>query len=140
MAKLTPSEFAAKWARNLSASASDIVAGAERVTEAPGKKAAAAKDVWVGKMTSKATQDRWERRVGAVSLEEWKAKMREKVPSNLPSGVAGAESKVADFGSKLLPYIEANVGKVRSIKKVSLTDSKRAMDEWFDIMSKFQFK
>lgn len=140
MAKLTPSEFASKWARNLTSAAGDIVAGAEKVTESPGKLAAASKDLWAAKMSNPATHDRWARRTGAVSLEDWKAKMRAKVPSNLPSGVAGAEGKMTDFAGKLLPYQDANIGKIKAIKKVTLADSKRRMDEWFDVMSKFSVK
>lgn len=140
MAKVTPTEYASKWARNLSAAASDVVAGAEKVTEAPGKKAAANKDVWASKLASPEVQAKWAANVGAVSLEEWKAKMRELVPARLPSGVAAASSEMEKFGSQLLAYQEANVGKVRAIKKVTLADGKRRMDEWFDIMSKFRYK
>lgn len=140
MPKLTPSEFAAKWGRNLSAAASDIVAGAEKVTESPGKLAAANRDVWVAKMTSQTVHDKWAKQVGNVTLEQWKSAMRELVPSRLPGGVAKAEGDVADFASKLLPYQEANLGKIKSIKKVTLADSKRRMDEWFDVMSKFRYR
>jgi hypothetical protein len=140
MPKITADEFARVWSEQLKAASSRIVERAEKVTEAPGKKAAAAKDVWVAKMTDPGTADRWARRVASVSLEEWKAAMRELVPSRLPTGVEKATPKMVEFGSKLLPYQDANIGKVHSIKKITKEDARRRMNMWFDIMSAFKYK
>ena len=40
MAKVTPQEFAEKWARRTQGATQDYIRGIDRVTEAPGVKAA----------------------------------------------------------------------------------------------------
>ncbi len=140
MPKVSASEFAEEWASKLSGSVTKILNRVEKVSESPGKKAAANRDVWAAKMASKEVQDKWARNTGAVTLEEWKSSMRELVPQRLPGGVEKAKSKVQAFAEQLLPYQEAGLPKIHSIKKVTLEDSRRRMNEWFDYMSKFRKK
>lgn len=138
MAKLTGSEFAEKWARNIKQSITDIQRGIERVSEAPGQKAAAKKAKWVARMTDAQTHEKWATRVAAVSLDEWKARAREVGTSRIPSGADAAVGKMANFGEQLLSHIDAGLGKIKGMPDVTLADTKARMDAWFDHMSKFR--
>lgn len=140
MPKLTSSEFAEKWGRRLKGSVEDIRRGIDKVTEAPGAKAAAKKSKWVAKMTSAEVQEKWARNIASVSLEEWKRKARDIGANRISAGVDGAQDKVAQFAEQLLSYQEANLGKIKSMPDITLSDSKARMDAWFDVMSKFKFK
>lgn len=140
MAKISPTEAREKWARNLKGSTGQIRNSVERMTEAPGKKAAAAKDTWVARMTDPSTHEKWARRVAGVSLSEWQERFVTKGIPNLSTGVDAASSKMEEYLSALFAYQDANVQKVRAIPKLTNEDSKRRMLEWFDIMSKFRYK
>lgn len=138
MAKLTGSDFAEKWARRLSGATEDIRAGVEAVSESPGKKAAEKKAKWVARLTEAATQEKWAKNVAAVTLDDWKRAITEIGIPRVSAGVNAAVPKVAKFGEQLLSYQNANIGKVKGMPDVTLSDSKARMDAWFDIMSKFK--
>jgi len=140
MAKLTPEEFAEKWASNLRASAEYMRRGVESVTEAPTHKAASKRQKWVARMTDKATQDKWERGLRAVSLEDWKTAMREKGISRAQAGAQSATPKMAQVGSKLLAHIDQGLAKLQGMPDVTLEDSRNRLLAWFDHMSKLRIK
>jgi len=140
MKKLTGTEFAEKWAGNLKGQVENIVRGVERVDRSPTEAAAAARNLWVARMSSKDVHDRWERALKKVSLEEWKTTTATLVRQRLSGGVDAAKSKVASFGDALLSYQAANIGKVLGMPKLTLEDSRARMNAWFDIMSKFRYK
>jgi hypothetical protein len=138
MAKITGGDFAEKWARRLSGASEDIRKGVERVTEAPGAKAAQKKAKWVAKITDAATQDKWAKNVSAVTVDEWKRRTLEVGIGRVSSGVTASVGKMQKFGEQLLSYQESNLPKIRSMPDVTLGDTKARMDAWFDIMSKFK--
>lgn len=138
MPKLSGSEFAEKWARRLSGATEDIRTGVEAVTEAPGKKAAEKKAKWAARLAEASTQEKWAKNVGAVTLESWKRATTEIGIPRISSGVNAAADKMAKFGDQLLAYQAANIGKVKAMPDVTLSDSKARMDTWFDIMAKFR--
>lgn len=140
MAKLTPKEFQEKHARNLKASVTDILKGIDKVSEAPGKKAAEKKAKWIARMTDPAVHAKWAANVGAVTLEEWKAAAKELIPSRLPAGIDKAAPKVEDFAGKLLAYQDAHLAEVHKMPDLTATDMKARMTKWFDLMSAFKYK
>lgn len=101
MPKMTAQELAAKWASRTSAATADVVAGVDRVTESPGRKAAAQKAVWASNVA--AAVDKWERRVGSVPLEEWKARTKEGA-NRIASGVQNKKGKVEGFWQEFGPF------------------------------------
>ena len=138
MAKMTGSEFAEKWARNIAGSTEYIRRGIESVTESPGQKAARKRDKWVARMTSKEVHDRWAKGVASVPLEEWKRRAIEIGLSRIPSGASAATSKMARFGEALLAYQEQGLAKINAMPDVTLEDSRARLLEWFNHMSKFR--
>ncbi len=136
--KLTPQEFREKHARRLKASVEDIRAGVERVTEAPGQKAAAKADKWFAAISSQDTKDKWKRRVAAVSLEEWKGKMIDKGVGRIAQGIDGAAAKVEDFAEKLIAHQNAGLGQIEKMPDLTLEDSISRSTAWIRHMSTFK--
>ncbi len=139
MPKLTPAEARAKHARNLKASLEDIRAGIDRVSEAPGRRAAAKADKWHAKMSAAETKEKWQRRVGAVSLEEWKSKARDVGVARIPGGIDAAAAKVEAFYSQLFPYQESLQGRIRNMPDLTIEDSVARASTWIREMSKFSY-
>ena len=140
MAKLTPKEAQEKHARRLKASVPDITAGVERVTEAPGKKAAAKADKMLANLTEKVRDGTWARRVGEVSLEDWKKKMIDKGIPNIAAGIDLAAAKTEDFFSQLFAYQDTIKGKLERMPDLTLEDSITRMTTWVRDMAKFSKK
>ena len=69
---LSAAEAAEKWQRRASQASGDYASGINRVTEAPGAKAARKKDKWRAGLERAAQEGTWEKRVAAVSLDDWK--------------------------------------------------------------------
>ena len=78
MAKLTPREAQEKHARRLKGATEDIRRGVQKVTEAPGVKAAAKEEKMRANLLAALDSGKWKNRVAAVPLEEWKDKMLNK--------------------------------------------------------------
>jgi hypothetical protein len=122
MARVTASEFAEKWARRTSAATPDYVRGVERVTESPGAKAAASADLMRARVNEAIDSGKWQRNVGAVSLQEWKRAASEKGAQRIAAGVQGASSKMNTFATQVLPFIDNVRQQVDSMPKTSLED------------------
>src|SRR5574341_549499 len=58
MSKVTPQEYAEKWARRTRGATQDYVTGVSRVTQAPGAKAAQAKQLWAARIAESWTSGR----------------------------------------------------------------------------------
>lgn len=140
MGKLTPKEAQEKHARRLKASIGDIEAGVGRVTEAPGKKAAAKADKMLAGITESVRDGTWARRVGAVSLEDWKRAMTEKGIGRIAAGIDGAAAKTEDFFAQLFAYQDGLKGKLNAMPDLTLEDSISRMTTWVRDMAKFSKK
>lgn len=140
MPKLTPEQFQEKHARRLKGSLSDISAGIDRVTVAPGKKAAAKVDKMRSRLIASIDDGTWAARVGAVSLEDWKAKFKDKGLGRISAGIDGAKDKVIDFASQLLPHIEKGQAKIEGMADLTLEDSINRMNTMVRHMAEFKKK
>jgi len=140
MKKITPSEFAEKWGTTLKQRVGEIVTAVDRVETAPGQKAAKQVKKWVAKLSDPETHKKWERNVGAVTLEEWKEATKTLLPQRLPGGVDRALDKVEEFASQLLSYQATNLPKIEAMPDITYEDSRARMNAWFDIMKQFRFK
>ncbi|MBA7617770.1 hypothetical protein ES703_25088 [subsurface metagenome] len=138
--RITPAEFQEKHARNLKASLVDMRAGVERVTEAPGAKAAAKQDKMLANLTAKITDGTWAARLKAVSLESWREKMVNKGLPRVSGGIDAAKDKVTDFASQLLPAVDAASRKVAAMPDLTLEDSISRMTTMVREMAKFRKK
>lgn len=138
MPKLTPSEAQAKHARNLKGSLEDIRAGINRVTVAPGAKAAAKADKWQARISAEETKQKWARQVGKVSLQEWKDKAINKGVGRIPGGIDAAASKMTQFYSELFPFQESLQNQVDGMPDLTIEDSVARASAWIRGMSQFK--
>ena len=106
MAKMNPSEYAAKWKNRTTSAIPDFVSGVQKVTEAPGMRAAQRADAMVQGVQAAVQSGKWQRNVGGVSLESWKNSTATLGAQRIGSGVAQAEGKMQQFASKLIPFQE----------------------------------
>jgi len=123
VARVTADEYAEKWARRLKAAAPDITRGVERVTVAPGKKAAEAQQLMLDRLTASILDGTWAARVSGVSLEDWKQALIQKGVGRIASGVDAASPKQAAMAVKLLAAVDSAVAKVNTMPKGDIEQS-----------------
>jgi len=142
MAKLrvTPAEFVEKHNRRTKAALEDLRRGVEAVTEAPGAKAAAKADKMRANLLEALDSGKWQRRVAAVGVDDWKRAMIEKGVNRVAGGLDGAREKVAQFAEQLLSHQASLKDKVDAMPDLTLEDSIARATEWIRGMSKFEFK
>jgi len=138
MAKVTPDEFVDKYARRMKGALEDIRRGVDRVTEAPTKKAAEKIDKMRERWLRALEEGKIQRGLERVSLDEWKAKMKDKGINRIPAGVDGAKDKMKDFADKLLKHIDAGLQEIKSMPDVTIEDSIARVEKWIRHMSKFK--
>jgi len=138
--RVTPAEFVEKHARRTTAAIPDYTAGVERVTEAPGKKAAEKQAKMKANLVKAIDSGKWGRRVAAVSLEDWKAAAGTKGAGRIASGVEGASGKVLAFAEQVLPVLARIKGEVDAMPDLTLEDGIARMTKQVREMAKFEFK
>lgn len=119
MVRVDPQAGADKWAQNLGASTQHIAAGIDRVTSAPGQKAAAAKQKWLQKTTS--SVDKFANNVAAVSLQSWQASAKDGV-NRVASGANSKKSKMAAFNAEFYAHLDRGAAAIGSMPTNSLED------------------
>lgn len=139
MAKnMTPQEYAEKHARRTTAAIPDMVRGVENVTEAPGAKAAKKADKMLANITAAIQSGKWAKKVGAVTLDQWKASMREKGAQRLAQGIEAGKSKMEAFAAELLPFQNDLSKKVSTMPDLTLEDSIARATAWMRGMASFR--
>lgn len=136
--KLTAAEFREKHARRLKGAVDDIRLGVDRVVDAPGVKAAAKKDKWIQNLSKQETVDKWARRVAAVPLDDWKAKMINKGIGRIAAGIDAAAPKVEEFAEKLIAHQNTGLAKIDAMPDLTLEDSIQRMSTWTRHMTTFK--
>jgi len=126
--KVTAEQFTDRWASGLSNASTRIEEGVMAVNEAPGKKAAAQKSVWLANIQKNA--DKWATNV-QVPLADWQEAMIKKGIPALQNAIPLARSKVNSAAAKLIPAmnnalasipprgttLESNIARVTHIAK-----------------------
>lgn len=140
MAKLTPEQAADKHATRLKGAIGDMEMGVDRVTEAPGKAAGKKAGKMLANLTAKVQDGTWKRRVEAVTLEEWKSKMKLKGLPRVAGGIDAAKGKMVEFFSQLLPAVDAAQAKVKAMPDLTIEDSINRMTTFVRDMAKFKKK
>jgi hypothetical protein len=111
--RVTPQSGSDKWKNRLSAATADIQAGIDRVTEAPGQKAAAKQQKWIQNV--QASQDKWKRNVAAVSLEQWKSLFKNVGVQRIAQGAQAKQDKYTNFASQFYPYLDQGINKINNM-------------------------
>lgn len=138
MAKISPQEFAEKWARRLTASTPDIQRGVQRVDQSPTEKAASKKDKMLANLTQAVQSGKWEAGLRKVTLQDWKKQILEKGLPRLSQGVSGAQGEVADFAGQLLAFQDTVKGEIERMPDLTLEDNIARMTTWVRRMSQFK--
>jgi len=129
-----------KWGKNMKASQSSILDAVEQVSENPMEGAAAA--VESGKYLQKVTNAQG-KMVGAlrkVSLSDWKAAFKLKLPARLSSGVDAALPKRTQFDSWLVGRLNAILPEIKAMPSLTLQDSKDRVGKLMDHMAAQPYK
>ncbi|MAH47279.1 hypothetical protein CMI37_15750 [Candidatus Pacearchaeota archaeon] len=122
MVKVTPQAAAEKLVRRLGQSTADITAGVNRVTEAPGVKAAANQDKMIASLMEAVNSGKWARRVSGVSLAEWKKATLEKGVPRIAAGVAASQGKIQDFYAEFFPFLERIQNEIEAMPNATAED------------------
>ena len=138
--KITPKESAALWAERLGGATARIALGVERVSEAPGQKAAAAVDKMRANINAALDSGRWESEVARVTLPEWKKAMLEKGVPRIRSGATAAIPEVEAFATALFVKIESEQSKLEGMPSISLQDNVTRMVQFVTGMAEFTWK
>ena len=134
---MTGKDFQEKHARNLKAASDEIRKGVESVNVAPGVKAAEQRKAWEAKMSSKEVQDKWERNVKGVSLDDWKKDMIEKGVGRISAGLDRSADKIAEFGDKLISFEKSAKAEFDKIHPLTIDESADKMVKWIKKMHEF---
>ncbi len=120
MTRVDPKAGAEKWKRNLSASTQDVAAGIDRVTVAPGQKAAAASQKWLAKVSQ--AEPKFKTNVGAVTLQSWQQSAKDGV-NRIASGAAAKQGKMEAFATELYAHLDRGKAAIDSMSTNTLEDS-----------------
>jgi predicted component of type VI protein secretion system len=139
MAKGTPAQAAERYARRTAAAAPDWVNGVNQVTESPGAKAAASADLWQMKVSQQQAKEKFKRRTGAVSTEDWKTATAA-AQSRYSQGAAAAQAKMEKYQAAVASHIEAGKRMIAAMPKGTPQDAAARASAWVLHMAKFEYK
>lgn len=138
MARLTAAEFQEKHARRLSAATEDVRKGIDKVTVNPCEQAAAKSAKMLTNLTASVNDGRWAAGLKRVSLEQWKKQAKDVGVGRIASGINAAKDKVIAFAEQLLPHIDAQQAKIKSMPDLSLEDNINRMTTFIRGMADFK--
>lgn len=119
MVRVSPSDGANKWARNLGASTSDVQAGIARVSVAPGQKAAQQSGKWLTKVTQ--AEDKFKRNVGRVTLQDWQ-KAASDGASRIAAGANAKKSKMESFATEFYAHLDRGMAAINAMPTNTVED------------------
>lgn len=114
-----------KWAARTAGATAEMAAGVNRVTEAPGAKAAAKSAKWLAAVT--AAEAKFKRNVGRVTLEQWKRSTLDVGVPRVASGVQAKKQKWGDFAAEFFPYLDQGIQRVQAMPDTSFEDRVQRM-------------
>lgn len=138
--RLTAKEFQEKHNKRTKGAIADLKAGVKRVTEAPGKKAAAKVDKMRARLIEKIDDGTWAERTAAVPLEEWQESMLTKGAGRVSDGLDRAAGKVEAFAEQLIAHENVVLGEIADMPDLTLEDSIGRARHWIERMAVFKKK
>lgn len=111
-------------------------AGAQRVQESPGTRAAAQAQKWLNRVTESA--NKWRSKVGAVTLQEWKDAYINKGVPRIASGAQAALPKYRQALVPLLAYESSLWSQIDGMPSATEADRDARMLAWVRGMRQYQ--
>lgn len=130
----TPQQATADWVAGIANKTTKITNSVNSVTVSPGVAAARQKEVWA--QNTQAAKEKWARKVGNVSLQDWQTSMVNIGIPRMASGARDKQDKMLAAMTNLLPYIEA--GRSRLPARGTYDQNKQRMLQWVDHMHAYQ--
>lgn len=115
-----------KWAQRTSGATQQVIEGVQRVTEAPGVKAARNKAAYLANVQAKA--DKWERNTAAVPLSDWQAATAAGA-TRIAAGVQAKKGKMENFMREFIPFVEQVQSRVQAMPRGNLEQNLARMVE-----------
>ena len=138
MAIPTPDQAANKWQSRTKAAVPEYRSGVEAVSESPMDKAADQADKYLNRIQEAASSGKYQARLRAVPLSEWKNKTVTIGAPRISAGVDGAVSDVEAFYRELFPFEADLKDKIDGMDDSTLQDSIARMVAWTEGMAKFK--
>lgn len=120
MARVSPQEGAEKWKRNTSAATQDVIRGVNRVTEAPGAKAARASGKWLARVSQ--AEPKFKANTAAVPLADWQ-KATTDGAARIASGVQAKGHKMEAFATAFYAHLDQGAQAINSMPTNDLESS-----------------
>lgn len=120
---ITVAQVADRWAQRGANSGDTVKAGVNAVTESPMEKAAAAKQRYLDGVNRAVQSGKYEERLRAVSLADWRKAMIDKGIPNMRTGYEAGKEKFRRFMEAFLPYVREGAARIRQMRKGTLQDS-----------------
>jgi predicted GTPase len=99
-----------KWQQRMQAAGQQITEGVNAVTVSPGASAAKQVNKWLARIQESA--GKWQRNVGAVTLEDWRTAMISRGIPNIATGVQAKSAHYTAFATKFYGYLSAGKAKI----------------------------
>lgn len=132
----TPADIAKRWGTRTAGASQQYQEGVQRVTEAPGAKAAANTDKWA--QNTMANREKYRANVGAVTNESWKQSTLTKGAPRFADGAQKAVPKVEAFMREVTPHIEAGQRQLEAMPSTTLEDNINRASAWMRHMATFK--
>lgn len=117
MPRRTPDQAAQRWARSMAGATQNYTEGVQAVQTSPGEMAARNVSGYQNGVAQAVASGKWQRRVAAVSLQDWKTAAANKGAQRLASGAAAAVDKVRAANERVFPMIESAVNSVANMPR-----------------------
>lgn len=115
-----------KWKQRTSGATQQVIEGVQRVTEAPGVKAARQKQAYIQNVQAKV--DKWEANVSRVPLSEWQQATTQGA-QRIAAGVQAKAHKMEGFLREFIPHVEAVQNRVNAMPRGSFEQNIARMVE-----------
>lgn len=140
MARVSPEEYADNYVQGIGGSIEKMRKGAERVTVSPTEKAAAKKDKMLARLTAAINDGTWERGLRRVTREQWIQAYVEKGLSRVASGAQASRSKMVEFATQFLPFVDRAKAEIEKMPDLTIEDSANRAAAWVRKMASFKQK
>lgn len=130
MAMPTAQQWSANWLAGMQNSARKTTDGVNRMTEAPGPKAAAQQEKMRINWLARLADGTWARNVSSVSLETWRRKMIQKGIPRMADGAIQSQGKVTRWATYAAPRMQQLMTDVRAMPKITAQDSEARALAW----------